>query len=412
MKTFTRDYRIEPYCSPEFDRYFAGLNPCVYDIETTGLTQGRGTARVILTALLIPTETGIRITQFLAEDPYEEDRVLQATMQFFIDNQIDYVITYNGASFDLPFTNRRLEATRHPFRLDLYNLDFYAFLRKYSVLPSALDSLSQKSVERYFGIGSDRRDVITGRESIRLYYEYTRTSSPVLEKVILTHNREDVLQLYRILKIAGYEDFRSILREGDLHRALADFGLPVRIPAVGAKKPLQQEAAAFTCPLQLMPKLRRDSILIRGRQFRAPYLQQQDDEAIGNGPVVLNGPLRRYPLNAAVFPDLRNDLTAHFRSKTADFELQLPLRSYGKALYYPITHAPDPEALNGPVARALGLGDLDTLINGSLIAAGDEGEAYPLEINLLALLKTARLYQALTSGPDTAEYSPSGRVIS
>ncbi|MBR1986511.1 MAG: ribonuclease H-like domain-containing protein, partial [Mogibacterium sp.] len=76
MKVFTRDYRITGEYHPEWDAYFSGMKPCVLDIEATGLDRSR--CKAILIGLLMRTDSGVRITQFLAENHYEEDKVLEA----------------------------------------------------------------------------------------------------------------------------------------------------------------------------------------------------------------------------------------------------------------------------------------------------------------------------------------------
>ena len=69
MKTFTRDYRITGEYREQFMSYFAGMKPCILDIEATGLDPSR--CKVCLVALLVQTDRGIRITQFLAENHYD-----------------------------------------------------------------------------------------------------------------------------------------------------------------------------------------------------------------------------------------------------------------------------------------------------------------------------------------------------
>ena len=119
-----------------YRRYYGSLKPCIFDIETTGFANGRNTSRVIMTALLIPSgENEISVTQFLAEDPYEEDRVLRATLDFLNEQKTDFLVTYNGTSFDIPFMNRRLEALHFPFALKMYNLDLYSWIRRNTGLP-------------------------------------------------------------------------------------------------------------------------------------------------------------------------------------------------------------------------------------------------------------------------------------
>ena len=68
MKVFTRDYRITGDYHPLWNEYFGGMKPFVLDIETTGLGSSR--SRVILIGLLTYTDSGVRITQFLAENHY------------------------------------------------------------------------------------------------------------------------------------------------------------------------------------------------------------------------------------------------------------------------------------------------------------------------------------------------------
>ncbi len=180
MKKFEREYNIEEYKGEAYFHYFGGLKPCVFDIEATGLSPR--TCKVIMTAMLVPTAKGVKITQFLAENHYEEDKVLTATMDFLASEGIDYLITYNGTTYDIPFVNTRLDMLCLPYQLDLYDFDMYRFLRKHSILPRLLDSLSQSSVERFFMIRKDREDTISGKESIVLFDEYARTGNTTSRK--------------------------------------------------------------------------------------------------------------------------------------------------------------------------------------------------------------------------------------
>ena len=108
MKKFTRTYTSPLYHGEIFDMYHGDLKPCIFDIETTGLSAQRGN-KIILTACMTADGKGSKITQFLAETPYEEDRVLMSTMEFLCEEGVDYLITYNGATFDIPFVKQRLE---------------------------------------------------------------------------------------------------------------------------------------------------------------------------------------------------------------------------------------------------------------------------------------------------------------
>lgn len=307
MKVFTRDYRITGDYPSAFTRYFGNMKPCVFDIETTGLDAYR--CKVCLTAMLTRTESGVRITQFLAENHYEENRVIQATMDFFESEGIDYLITFNGQAFDVPFMNRRMEYTFMDGRISMFNFDLYKLLSKGTDLRKHLSSLSQKSLENYYGILDDRNDVITGRESVTMFNEYAVTGNSTLEKVILTHNREDVLHLHRLmfLSIADIEDFDS---------AIASVGFPL----LGGKYSVRPH-------LSSAKKLLR----IRGDQL-------QD------------------AVSAAFFPDLDSNITALFNSTSSAYEIDIPvgclntsnaIEFYFDAEAEGIDLSDDPDCING-----------------------------------------------------------------
>lgn len=284
MKVFTRDYRIEHYNSPLWGEYFNGLKPCVLDIEATGLDPRR--CKLVLMGLLTETETGLRVTQFLAENHYEEDRVLRATMEFLAEENIDCIITYNGLRYDVPFINTRLERNFFEDKLQIYDFDLYRFLRKCTVLPDRLESLSQGSVENYFGIAKDRQDTISGRESVALFDQYSVSGNSTIEKVILTHNREDVLQLYKLMKIAGNNDFGELLK-CDFHSAIAKYGFPA-------------DDAAFS----VRPVLNAGKSMLR-----------------------ITGDQIKNPFAAAYFPDIDSPVTAIFNAGSASYEITVPLES-------------------------------------------------------------------------------------
>lgn len=284
MKVFTRDYKIEHINSPSFGEYYNGMKTCVLDIEATGLDPR--TSKVVLMGLLTETPSGVKVTQFLAENHYEEDKVLMATMEFLHDNKIDYLITFNGIRYDIPFINTRLEKLNFEDRINLYDFDLYRFLRKCSILPSKMDSLRQSAVEDYFGIGMDRKDTITGKENIALFNEYSISGNSTVEKIILTHNREDVLQLYKLMLLCSKDDFVEILTN-DFHQAIASYGFP----ALGGR---------FT----LRPQIKKSQLVINGDQNYNEF-------------------------SAAYFPDEKNPATATFSATTKSIEISLPLSSLG-----------------------------------------------------------------------------------
>lgn len=279
MKVFTRDYKISGEYHSVWSEYFGDMKPCVLDIEATGLDRAR--CKAVLIGLLTRTESGVRITQFLAENHYEESKVLDASLDFIESSGIDYLITFNGLAFDVPFINARLDANFLGRRLKMYHFDLYRFLLRCTDMKKRSGSMSQKAIEEYYGILSDRGDTITGRESVALFDQYALTGNSTIEKIILTHNREDVLHLNRLMYLA-------LADVPCLHTALAAYGLP----AARGRLSVRSKIKPF-------PKKLR----ITGEQIKDP-------------------------VSCAYFPDEDSSLTVTFNAASASFEILVPVCEY------------------------------------------------------------------------------------
>ena len=203
-----------------FNEYFKGMRYCTFDIETMGLEPRR--APMILAGFMEVDQDGqAELKQFFLDKPEEEHILLNEVIAEL--NKYDLVITYNGSRFDLPYVIKRYNMIHHedpdirPFDLDLYRV-----VKKHSTLGDILPSLSQKRVEEYMGLSPSRTDMISGAESVQLYYHYITEADKELreaiKETILLHNSDDVEQLYKLL---------PILKECDLHCALQKLGFPV-----------------------------------------------------------------------------------------------------------------------------------------------------------------------------------------
>ena len=206
---------IPSYQSRIFDLYFSEAKIAFFDIETTGLSPDY--AKTILGGLLRPASSGAEVFQYFASDLHEEPQLLAAYLQAL--SQADLLISFNGNRFDLPFLNRRAQAENlAPLPPFYTSLDLYRCCRFYSSLPQILPNLKQKTVERFLGIAPERTDEISGAESITLYREYQKTKDDALRSAVLLHNRDDLVQLSRLL---------GIFNRLDLHRILFYEGFPV-----------------------------------------------------------------------------------------------------------------------------------------------------------------------------------------
>jgi hypothetical protein len=124
----------------------------------------------------------------------------------------------------------------------------YRVIRRYSMLGDILPNLKQKTVEDYLGLRREREDLISGADSVRLYYEYTATKDPELLRRILLHNSDDLRQLARILRLFG---------KLDMHKIASSIGFPVKCG----------EAFAFVTGI----KLDRHSLEFSGRYKSLPF---------------------------------------------------------------------------------------------------------------------------------------------
>ena len=397
MKKFTRSYNTYIYSGQIFDLYHGGLKPCIFDIETTGLSAQRGN-KIILTACLIPNSKGVTITQFLAENPYEEDRVIMATMNFLKDESVDYLITYNGASFDIPFMKQRLATKNLPYVLNMYEFDLYNFIRSNTGLKSQIGSLSQKNVEQHFGISSNRKDVISGRESVKLFAEYAINQDSVIEKIILTHNREDVLQLCHLFNIIGRNNFGAVLGEGDngcdgfngagIHDVnMAPIVLNHRLDAALAQTGAGLPSAGGE--LTARPRLAAGCLTVAGRQLRAPHKLSDNTD---------------FAINADFFPETASSISAEFIKENCSYQIRVPLEKHENSQFLDIKKMlldAESSGDNTQIKCAHLLKDSDNLINDYLLLV-NEGSELNREINLLSILISTQLYRAIN--PNKSHY--------
>lgn len=390
MKKFTRSYNTYIYSGQIFDLYHGGLKPCIFDIETTGLSAQRGN-KIILTACLIPNSTGVTITQFLAENPYEEDRVIMATMDFLKDESIDYLITYNGASFDIPFMKQRLATKNLPYVLNMYEFDLYNFIRSNTGLKSQIGSLSQKNVEQHFGISSNRKDVISGRESVKLFAEYAINQDSVIEKIILTHNREDVLQLCHLFNIIGRNNFGAVLGEGDNGcdgfngAGIHDVNMSPIVSNHRLDAALAQTGAGLPSAggeLTARPRLAAGCLTVAGRQLRAPHKLADNTD---------------FAINANFFPETASSISAEFIKENCSYQIRVPLEKHENSQFLDIRKIlldAESSGDNTQIKCAQLLKDSDNLINDYLLLV-NEGSELNREINLLSVLISTQLYRTV-----------------
>lgn len=160
-----------------------------FDIETTGLNAKYN--RVIsINSLYCKNET-LYINQLFSNNENDEEIVLRSFLDIL--KNFDTIITYNGNSFDLPFLSKRINYNSLDFTFDSYcKLDL---LKEIRILKSkiTLNNYKLKTVENYFNI--PRKDILSGKDIVKLYTSYLLNQKKEYRDLILHHNYEDVLNL-------------------------------------------------------------------------------------------------------------------------------------------------------------------------------------------------------------------------
>ena len=208
MKIFCTSENGYKYSSEIFDTYFDNMRIGFFDIETTGLSPDR--SKLILAGLAYYEGDTLVAKQIFADDPSEEPEVITAVLNEL--KNFDMVVTYNGKRFDMPFLLKRAHRNKiHMNEALPYNLDLYPAVRSFSPLRAMLPDLKQKTVESFIGLWETRTDEISGAESVELYYYYAGTKDEKIRDVILLHNRDDITQLSKLLKVLDKCDLNSYI---------------------------------------------------------------------------------------------------------------------------------------------------------------------------------------------------------
>ncbi|MBQ7064366.1 MAG: ribonuclease H-like domain-containing protein [Firmicutes bacterium] len=168
-----------------------------WDIETTGLS--RMYDSVYLAGYLYLEDGEFYEEQLLASGTPDELDLLEDFRRKA--ERFDLFVSYNGDSFDLPFMMERLRRMHLPSCREPGTLDLYREIRPLAGF-LGLGNCRLKTVEQFLGI--HRHDQMGGAELIDVFYEYSRTGDPALEKTLLLHNYEDILNLPELLVLRQY----------------------------------------------------------------------------------------------------------------------------------------------------------------------------------------------------------------
>ncbi|MRS02567.1 hypothetical protein EG832_04985, partial [bacterium] len=161
------------------------------DTETTGLSGGTGTLAFLVGMARFDDE-GLKLTQFLVEDPSEESAML---LEFANQtNDVEAVITFNGKSFDIPLLRSRYVLNRMPIHFTEWgHLDLLHLSRR--IWKQRLASRGLKDLEKEILHLPRTEDEVPGWMIPEIYFEYLRSGDATQIANVVYHNAMDIVSL-------------------------------------------------------------------------------------------------------------------------------------------------------------------------------------------------------------------------
>lgn len=171
-----------------------------FDIETTGFSGD--TSSLYLIGCACYKDNHWQLFQWFADTREAEPELLHAFFSFLKDFSI--LVHFNGDGFDIPYLLKR--CCHYGLAYDfsgVTSLDIYRKIKPYKGL-LGLESLKQKSIERFLGIF--RTDPYSGGQLIKVYQDYLTTGEDFLYNMLILHNKEDLEGMPLILPVLNYCD--------------------------------------------------------------------------------------------------------------------------------------------------------------------------------------------------------------
>jgi hypothetical protein len=162
------------------------------DAETTGLAGGTGTYAFLVGAAWLEDDRLV-LTQHFMRD-FDEEPALLAALRPLLE-RASGLVTFNGATFDLPLLETRFLMTRRRWPT-LPHLDLLRPARR--VWNACLADCRLATLEREV-VGVVREDDIAGGLIPALYFDFLRSRRAGPLGRVLAHNRDDILTLVGLL---------------------------------------------------------------------------------------------------------------------------------------------------------------------------------------------------------------------
>jgi uncharacterized protein YprB with RNaseH-like and TPR domain len=171
-------------------RRFGHRRMLFLDIETCGLSG----APVFLVGLCMIADRNLVLRQLFARDYSEERALLHEVAR--LAREFDFLVTFNGKSFDIPYLRDRAAHHRMRFSLELPHLDLLWMARrrwKGSLPNCRLQTLEWRILRRR------RAGDVSGAEIPGLYHDYVKRGEPHRLLPVFHHNLLDVVAMVELI---------------------------------------------------------------------------------------------------------------------------------------------------------------------------------------------------------------------
>jgi uncharacterized protein YprB with RNaseH-like and TPR domain len=165
------------------------------DIETAGLSAN---TYLFLVGMMYANGNGFHVEQVFARDYTEEKGVLLHVHETM--SRFDTIVTYNGATFDIPFIRTRMAVHRIPELPPVGSVDLLHASRR--VFREKLPNCRLVTVEKHLR-GAGREGDIPSRFIPRAYHEFVRSKDARIMRNVAYHNRMDLFTMAVILNHLG-----------------------------------------------------------------------------------------------------------------------------------------------------------------------------------------------------------------
>ncbi len=193
------------------------LDRCLFfDLETTGLAGGAGTFAFLIGFAFFQEER-LMVRQYFLPDYGREYHVFVELSGFF--TRFEYLISFNGKSYDFPLLRTRFILNRQPFALeDFHHIDLLHPVRR--LWKDSFPSCDLGTIEREL-LDRRRQGDIPGALIPHAYFKFLQTGVIHDMKRVIEHNALDLLSLAELFLLFNrIENQPHLLDDAALTRLL------------------------------------------------------------------------------------------------------------------------------------------------------------------------------------------------